>query len=114
MAFKNAVNQAKPEPQPQQNHFQQSAETVGEGIKDNLVTQIAQPMGLAMADAVHAEALRIMGEALKSGQAGPLTQSMLNSLKAGVTRPFETWTNQLETWYEPVALLPSVHESTPS
>jgi len=114
MAFRKAVEQVDPQPQPEQNHFQQSAETVGEGIKDNLVTQIAQPMGLAMADAVHAEALRIMGEALKSGQAGPLTQSMLNSLKAGVTRPFETWTNQLETWYEPVALLPSSSESIPS
>jgi len=114
MAFKKAVEQVEPQPEQAKNHFQQSAENVGEGIKDNLVTQIATPMGEAMADAVYAEALRIMGERLKTGQTGQLTTLMLNSLKAGVTRPFETWTNQIETWYEPVALLPSSPDSTPS
>jgi hypothetical protein len=112
MAFKKAVEQAEPQPQPQQNHFQQSAENVGQGVKNTLVTQIAEPMANKMADAVFAEALRLMGEKLASGETGELTQSMLNSLHAGVTRPFENWTVQLETWYEPVALLPSSSEST--
>jgi hypothetical protein len=114
MAFKKAVEQVDPQPQQHEtvNHFQQSAETVGEGIKDNLITKVATPMGLAMADAVHAEALRVMAQALQSGEAGPLTQQMLNTLSTGVTRPFEKWTAQLETWYEPVALLPSSNEST--
>jgi len=112
MAFKKAVEQV--EPQPEQNHFQQSAESVGQGVKNTLVTQIAEPMAEKMADAVFAEALRLMGEKLSNGQTGQLTQSMLNSLHAGVTRPFENWTAQLETWYQPVALLPSSNESTPS
>jgi hypothetical protein len=116
MAFKKAVDQAKAEQQPQQtqNHFQHSAEKVGEGVKNTLVTQVAEPMAVKMADAIFAEALRLTGEKLKNGETGELTQSMLNSLSAGVTRPFENWTNQIETWYEPVALLPGSPESTQS
>ncbi len=116
MAFKKAVEQVDSQQKQQEavNHFHQSAETVGEGIKDNLITKVATPMGLAMADAVHAEALRVMAQALESGQAGPLTQQMLNTLSTGVTRPFEKWTAQLETWYEPAGYLPSSPESTPS
>lgn len=112
MAFKKAVEQA--EPQPQQNHFQQSADNVGQGVKNTLITQIAEPMAQKMTDAVFAEALRLMGEKLAKGETGELTQLMLNSLQAGVNRPFDNWTAQLETWYEPVALLPSSPESTPS
>lgn len=114
MAFKKAVEQAEPQQQPQQNHFQQSAENVGQGVKNTLITQIAEPMADKMADAVFAESLRLMGEKLAKGETGPLTQLMLNSLQAGVSRPFENWTAQIETWYEPVALLPSSPESTPS
>lgn len=111
---KEAVNKAKGKVNGQQNHFQQSAEQVGEGVKNTLVTQIAEPMAQKMADAVFAEALRLMGEKLKNGETGELTQLMLTSLEAGVNRPFENWTAQIQTWYEPVALLPGSPESTPS
>lgn len=115
MAFKKAVEQAtEKQQQPQQNHFQQSAQQVGEGVKNKLVSKIATPMGEAMADAVWAEALRVMGEKLANGETGPLTEAMMNTLTDGVNRPFENWQNQIETWYEPVGLLPSSPESTPS
>jgi hypothetical protein len=92
-------------------NFQQSVESVGNTIRNDLVTNFSTPMGLGMADVVYAEALRIMGEALKSGHTGPLTQQMLTSLSAGITNPLDNWKTEIETWYQPVALLPSSSES---
>lgn len=114
MAYKKAVEGAEPEQQQNNNHYQESAEIIGNGLLDTLTDEISNPLGDVMTDVLTSQALQRVGENLRTGKTGPLTNTMLNSLKAGLANPFSERQNQIQTWYKPVALLPSSPESIPS
>lgn len=92
---------------------QQSAESAGENLQGQL-QQMSEEMGIAIADNVTAQALMIGFTRLQKGEYGPMTKSILESVKTGLSNPFVSWTAQIEQWHQPIALLPSSPESTPS
>lgn len=92
---------------------QQSAESAGENLQGQL-QQMSEQMGVSIADNVTANALMIGFSKLSKGEYGPMTQSILQSVEAGLNNPFANWTAQIEQWHQPIALLPSSSESTPS
>lgn len=92
---------------------QQSAETASENLQGQLA-QMSEQMGTAIADNVTANALMIGFTKLSKGEYGPMTQSILQSVEAGLSNPFANWTAQIEQWHQPIALLPSSSESIPS
>ncbi len=92
---------------------QESAENAGANLQGQL-QQMSEQMGITIADNVTAQALMIGFTKLQNGEYGPMTQSILESVKVGLATPFTHWTAQIEAWNQPVALLPSKSESSTS
>ncbi len=82
---------------------QQSAQTGGEHIQQQLKTQ-AEQVGIVLADNFQAQALMTMIQSLESGTYGPKTTAILEAIASGTRSPLECWSNEIQAWHEPPLL----------
>ncbi|MHC5614237.1 MAG: hypothetical protein ACYTXA_25395 [Nostoc sp.] len=92
---------------------QQSAETGTQNIQARL-QENAQKGALLAADNYQAEFLMTFMTTIQQGNYGPKTAAILEAWETGSTSPLEDWGDKILTWHQPIALLPSSNESTPS